>query len=158
MVNAGQQFRIASKIERNLKQVLQAADGLQVSRSANAVGDNLIAVGGAGAWATGDVYALVKVQEIPLADYPVQGLPVHKLMICVEGDNATLANAKGSKVDAGYLAEIVARAKDMGCSIEVYVTAAGTQPADQATAGGTFAACRLLRAIRASVDTIGLGQ
>ncbi len=157
MVNAGQQFRIASKIERNLKQVLQAADGLQVSRSANAVGDNLIAVGD-GAWATGDVYALVKVQEIHISDYPVQGLPVHKLMVCVEGDNANVALAKGSKCDAGYLAEVIARAKDMGCTIEVHVTAAGTQPADDATAGGSFAASRLLRVIRASVDTIGLGQ
>lgn len=157
MVNAGQQFRIASKIERNLKQVLQAADGLQVSRSANAVGDNLITITD-GSWATGDVFALIKVQEIPLADYPVQGLPVHKLMICVEGDNANLALAKGSKCDAGYLAEIVARAKDLGCGIEVYITAAGTQPADQAAAGASFAACKLMRAIRASVDTIGLGQ
>lgn len=157
MVNAGQQFRIASKIERNLKQVLQAADGLQVSRSANAVGDNLITISD-GAWATGDVFALIKVQEIPLADYPVQGLPVHKLMICVEGDNANVALAKGSKCDAGYLAEFVARAKDIGCTLEIYVTAAGTQPADQATAGGTFAASRLLRVVRASVDTIGLGQ
>jgi hypothetical protein len=160
MVNAGQQQRLAQKLERNLKQVLRDLDGLQITRSTNAVGDNLLTISD-GSWATTDVFALIKIQEIPLATFPAQGLPVHKLMICVEGDNATLGSVKGSACQAGYFAEFICRMKDLGCGIEVFVTALGTQPADQATDQGTFnsgSSSRLLRHIRASVDVIGMGQ
>ena len=147
-------MRIATKLQRNLNQVLKAVDGLTVNRLVNAVGDNLIEITD-GAWATGDIYALIKIQEIPLSNFPSQGLPVHKIMICVEAD----ATGNGCIFDAGMFAEIVARVKDMGCSIEMYVSATTVQPTDQATAGGNFGAgLAAKRYIRASVDTIGLGQ
>lgn len=161
MANHGQQKRIADKLQRNFRQILMAVDGLTVNHAVNAAGDHLIEVTPA-SWSSTDPYALIKIQEMPvLGDYPVVGYPVHKLMVCVEGDNATLANVKGCAGDIGYVAEVLSRAKDMGCAVEVYVTALGTKPADQATAGGTFnggASSRLMRHIRASVDTLGLGQ
>ena len=160
MANNGQQKRIADKIKRNLDQILRAVDGLQVTHTTNAVGDHLVTVSD-GSWATTEVFALLKIQEIPLSTFPAQGFPVHKLMICLEGDNATLGSVKGCASDIGYVGEIFARAKDMGCAVEVYVTALATQPVDQATAGGTFnsgSSSALKRHIRASVDTLGFGQ
>jgi hypothetical protein len=160
MANNGQQKRIAAKIKRNLDQILRQIDGLQVNLTVNAVGDHLIEVTD-GSWATTETYALIKVQEMPLSSFPVQGLPVHKLLVCVEGDNATLGSVKGCAADIGYIGEIFSRLKDMGCAVEVYVTAVEVQPVDQATAEGTFnsgSASRLMRHIRASVDTLGLGQ
>lgn len=154
MVNSGQQMRIATKLQRNLKQVLRDVDGLVVNRTVNAVGDNLIEVTD-GSWATGDKYALVKIQEIPLSTFPVQGLPVHKIMICVEAD----AGGNGMIMDAGMFGEIFARVKDLGCAIEVYLSANTVKPTDQATDGGNFGAgLTAKRYIRASVDTIGFGQ
>lgn len=147
-------MRIATKLQRNLKQVLRDVDGLVVNRIVNAVGDNLIEVTD-GSWATGEVYALIKIQEIPLSSYPVQGLPVHKLMVCFEAD----ATGNGVKGNIGYIGEILARVKDMGCAIEVYTSATTVQPTDQATDGGNFGAgLTAKRYIRASVDTIGFGQ
>lgn len=160
MANNGQQKALANKIKRNLEQILKATDGLQVNHTVNAVGDHLIEVTD-GSWATTEAYALLKIQEMPLSSFPVQGFPVHKLMICVEGDNATLGSVKGCAGDIGYIAEVICRAKDLGCAIEMYVTALGTKPADQATAEGTFnsgSSSALKRHIRASVDTLGLGQ
>jgi hypothetical protein len=155
MANFGQQLRIAQKIERNLKQILTVADGLAVNRSVNAAGDHLIEVTD-GTWATTKAYILVKVQEMPLSTFPAQGFPVHKLLVCVEGD----ATARASLVDACFLGEVLARCKDMGCAIEIYLSAITVQPADQATAGGTFnaGAATSKRHIRASVDALGLGQ
>lgn len=147
-------MRIATKLQRNLKQVLRDVDGLIVNRTVNAVGDNLLEITD-GSWATGDIYALVKIQEIPLSSYPVQGLPVHKLMICVEAD----ATGNGCIFNAGLLGEIIARVKDMGCAIEMYTSATTVKPTDQATDGGNFGAgLTPKRYIRASVDTIGFGQ
>jgi hypothetical protein len=161
MANNGQQKRIADKLKRNLDQVLRQLDGLTVNHTVNAAGDHLVEVTDP-SWATTDTYALIKIQELPvIGDYSVVGYPVHKMMICVEGDNATLGSVKGSAIDVGYLAEIIGRVKDLGCGIELYVTALGTKPADQATSGGTFnsgSASALKRFIRASVDTIGFGQ
>lgn len=160
MANNGQQKRIADKLKRNLDQILRALDGLTVNHTVNAAGDHLIEVTD-GSWATGDAYALVKIQEQPLSPFPVQGYPVHQLLICVEGDNATLGSCKGIFTDVGMYSEILSRCKDMGCGLKVYVCAKGTQPADQATAEGTFnggSSSRLMREIRASVDTLGLGQ
>lgn len=154
MVNAGQQMRLATKLQRNLKQVFRDVDALNVNRTVNAVGDNLIEVVDA-SWATGDIYALIKFQEVPLSTFPVQGLPVHKIMICVEGDVTDV----GCKGNIGFIAEIIARVKDMGCGIEVYASATTVQPTDQATAGGNFGAgLTPKRFIRASVDTLGMGQ
>ena len=154
MVNVGQQMRLATKLQRNLKQVFRDVDLLNVNRTINAVGDNLIEVVDA-SWATGDVYALIKFQEIPLSTFPVQGLPVHKVMICVETD----AGGVGCKGNVGFIAEIIARVKDLGCAIEIYTSATTVKPADQATAAGTFGAgTDPLRYIRASVDTLGMGQ
>jgi len=154
MANSGQQMRLSSKLQRNLRQVLRDVDGLVVNRTVNVVGDNIIEVTD-GSWAAGDTYVLIKLQEIELSTFPVQGLPVHKIMICVEGNAA----GSGSVVHAGYLAEVIARVKDLGCGIEVYTTANTVQPADQATSGGNFGAGLVSkRYIRASVDTIGMGQ
>ena len=154
MVNSGQQMRLATKLQRNLKQVFRDVDSLNVNRTVNAVGDNLIEVTEA-AWATGEVYALIKFQEIPLSTFPVQGLPVHKIMICVETD----AGGAGCKGNVGFIAEIIARVKDMGCAIEIYTSATTVQPTDQATDGGNFGAgLTAKRYIRASVDTLGMGQ
>ena len=153
-MNQGQQMRLSSKLQRNLRQVLRDVDGLVVNRTVNAIGDNLIEVTD-GSWAAGDTYALIKFQEIQISTFPVQGLPVHKVMICVEGNAA----GNGSVVHVGYLAEIIARVKDLGCGIEMYATANTVQPADQATDGGNFGAGLVAkRVIRASVDTIGMGQ
>ena len=88
----------------------------------------------------------------------MQGFPVHKIMICVEGDNATLGSVKGIFTDVGIFGEVFARVKDMGCAVELYVTAKTVQPADDATDGGTFATSALKRHIRAYVDTLGFGQ
>ena len=155
-LNPGQQKRLADKLKRNLLQILRAIDGLQVLESVNANGDYLITVTD-GAWATADSFALIKIQEMPIvSEYPVIGLPVHKLMICVEADAA----GNGTIMNLGIFGEVFARAKDLGCAIEIYTSATTVQPADQATAGGTFnaGAATLKRHIRASVDVIGLGQ
>ncbi len=160
MANNGQQKRIADKIKRNLEQILRAIDGLQVNHTVNAAGDHLLEVTD-GSWTSGDAYALVKVQEMPLSSFPVQGYPVHKILICAEGDNATLGSCKGIFTDVGIYTEVVARLKDTGCGIQVYVCAKGSQPVDQATAEGTFnsgTGALLKREVRASVDTLGMGQ
>jgi len=156
MANYGQQKRIADKLKRNLEQILKASEGLSVLHTVNAVGDHLLTITD-GAWATSDSnFALIKIQEMPLGDFPVNGYPVHKVMICLE--NA--AAGTGVYLDAGLFGEYLARINDMGCAIEVYASANTDQPADQATAGGTFnaGAATLRRHIRASVDTLGLGQ
>lgn len=154
MVNSGQQMRLATKLQRNLNQVLKSVNGYNVNRTVNAVGDNLIEVTET-VWATGEVYALIKFQEIPLSTFDVQGLPVHKIMICVEGDAA----AAGCKGDIGFIAEIICRCKDLGCAIEIYNSATTVQPTDQATASGNFGAgLTPKRWIRASVDSLGFGQ
>ena len=156
MANTGQQKRIADKLKRNFVQILQQVDGLQVNTSVNAVGDYLIEVTD-GSWATGETYGLIKIQESPVVgDYSVVGYPVHKLLICFEAG----AVAGSALANIGYLAEIIGRAKDMGCGIDMYLSATTVKPADQATAGGTFnaGAATFMRHIRASVDTLGLGQ
>ena len=154
MANYGQQMRLSLKLQRNLNQVLTATDGLIVNRTVNAQGDNIIEVTD-GSWASGDNYALIKFQEIPVSNYPVVGLPVHKIMICVEA----AAAGHGQIMDTGMFSEIVCRAKDLGCAIEIYMSANTVQPTDQATAGGNFGAgLTAKRYIRASVDTIGFGQ
>jgi hypothetical protein len=155
MANNGQQMRLANKLKRNLEQILRAQENLRVNHTTNAVGDHLVEITDP-SWATTDTYALVKIQEMPLSDFPVQGFPVHKLMICVEADAA----GRGTLIDAGYFAEFVCRLKDLGCAIEVYLSATTVKPADQATAAGTFnaGAATLKRHIRASVDTLGMGQ
>lgn len=156
MANNGQQKRIADKLKRNLDQILRQIDGLAVNHLVNAAGDHLIEVTDP-SWATTDTYALIKIQESPVTgDYSTIGYPVHKIMVCVEGDAA----GRGSLVDAGYLAEVLCRLKDMGCGIDLYLSATTVKPVDQATSGGTFNAgnATLKRHIRASVDTLGLGQ
>jgi len=156
MANHGQQKRLADKLQRNLDQILRQVDGLQVAHLVNAAGDHLIEVSD-GSWATTEVYALIKLQEMPvIGDFSTIGYPVHKVLICVEGDAA----ARGAMADAGYLAEVISRVKDLGCGIDIYLSATTVKPVDQATAGGSFngGAATLKRHIRASVDTLGLGQ
>lgn len=155
-INPGQQKRIRDKIVRNLAQILKTTDGLTVTSSLNAVNEWDIAVAAAGAWATTTFYALIKIQEMPISSFPVTGYPVNKLMVCVEGD----ASVRGTLVDAGLLAEVLCRLKDLGCAVELYLSATTVQPADQATDGGTFnaGAATLKRHVRASVDTLGMGQ
>lgn len=159
--NPTQQQRIAQKILRQFVQILRSVDGVIATLSQNAVQDYLVTVAQTGSWASTHFYALIKIQENPLSSFPVQGFPVNKLMVCIEGDNSTLGSVLGTSIDIGLFSEVLARLKDMGCELEVFVTALGTQPADQATLGGTFnsgSSSLLKRHVRASVDTLGMGQ
>ena len=153
--NPGNQQRIAQKILRQLVQILKSSDGLTATLTQNAVQDWVLTVKEAGAWATTKFYALVKIQENELSTFPVQGYPGNKIRMCVEGTAASL----GVACDAGYFSEVLSRLKDMGCELEVYVTAVTVQPIDDASSNSSsFTAATLKRHIRASVDTLGMSQ
>lgn len=155
----GQQSRLATKLKRNLQQVLVKADGIEVTVAANGF-DYLIKVKEAGTWATGKFHVLLKLKDMDLSQFPVQGFPVQKVLLAYESVLAgETSDNRAAACRADLLAELICRVKELGCSIEIVAGATATDPLtlDVATAEGEVTGTKL-RHIRASVDTIGMGQ